>query len=76
MVEFQAGPSAPDSIFINFTLTDDEVALEADETYDVSFEILSLQSVVQPSSPQQTQIIVLDMDGKLNSLFETLYSGS
>ena len=70
IVEFQAGTSAPDSIFINFTLTDDEVALEADETYNVQFEILeTLGEIVEPGILLETQVIVLDPDGKLAAAF-------
>ena len=61
---------APGSIFINFTLTDDEIALEADETYNVQFEILeTLGDIVRPGILPQTQVIVLDPDGKLAAAF-------
>ena len=66
LVTFQAGPSAPNSQFVEFTLTDDEIGLEAVEMYTASLMFpngpVPFVSIVQPNT---TVINVLDDDGML-----------
>lgn len=61
-IEFQAGAQAPNIALVTFNLTDDEVALEAVETFVVTLEILTLTDIVQPGL-QQTVVNVMDSDG-------------
>ena len=63
-IEFQAGLSAPDSIFITFNLSDDEVALEATEMYEVSLEVVTARGIVQLGAQDQTVVSILDTEGK------------
>ena len=63
MVTFQGGTDAPNNISIPFQLKDDEVALEAVETYTVSFEILTSQSIVGKGMLEETRVNVNDPDG-------------
>ena len=62
VIIFGAGPSADNSITVQFDLTDDDVALEDVEQYFVSLSVPpgSGALVVQP---ERTQINVLDDDG-------------
>ncbi len=63
IVTFLDGASALDNIEITFDITDDEVGLEAVETYRVSFEILTSTDLVRPGIIQTTDIFVMDNDG-------------
>ena len=62
MIIFGAGPDAPNSITVQFDLTDDNVALEDVEQYFVRLSVPrdSGALIVQP---ERTQINVLDDDG-------------
>ncbi|ORU95024.1 MAG: hypothetical protein A6F71_10280 [Cycloclasticus sp. symbiont of Poecilosclerida sp. M] len=66
IVTFEAGPGASDSIFISFGINDDEVGLEAVETYTVVFEILSSTDLVFPGMITETTVNILDTDSKNN----------
>ena len=63
IVEFSAGDSAPNSIPIDFDITDDEIGLEAVERYNASFTIIFSEGIVIPGIPETTTINVLDDDG-------------
>lgn len=74
VIEFQGGPNAPNIIRVYFNLTDDEVALEAVETYEVTLDVLSSQDIVQIGTPEQTTVEVLDPDGKIHCYTDVVHS--
>ena len=55
------------SIFVNFDLTDDLVALEPIEQYDVRLELLVDDSRIMFGSPEVTTVNVLDDDGAFHT---------
>ena len=69
IVIFGAGPDADDSIFIPFGINDDEVGLEAVETYTVVFEILSSTNLVFPGMIIETTVNIEEDDRKLHHAF-------
>ena len=63
-ITFQAGPSAPNVIDINIDITDDLVALEDTETYDVHLRIVGFAPNVEIGRHEITTVNVFDDDGK------------
>ena len=67
-VTFQSGVGAPNSVFVSIPLTDDQVALEAVESYIIHLEIaLDTFVAIRIGFPSTTVINVLDNDG-INSM--------
>ena len=64
IITFEAGPDAPDIIRVNFTLTDDNVALEDIERYVVNLFLPDSPAGVLIVEPDTTRIEVLDDDGE------------
>ena len=63
-VTFQSGVGAPNSVFVSIPLTDDQVALEAVESYIIRLEIaLDTFVAIRIGFPSTTVINVLDNDG-------------
>ena len=65
MVTFEAGPDADNSITVQFTLTDDDVALEAIESYIGSLDIVGNPEGVILGMIDTTIVNVRDDDGEL-----------
>ncbi len=63
MVTFEAGPDADNSITVEFTLTNDEVALEAVESYVGTLDIVGNPEGVTIGMIATTTINVEDDDG-------------
>ena len=61
MITFEAGPNAPDSIFIEFNITDDNVALEPVESYEATLTVLDSGADITEGGP--TTIKIQDDDG-------------
>ena len=73
-ITFLSGVGAPNSIFVNISLTDDQVALEAVERYIVGLEIaLDTSTAIRIGSPSTTVINVLDNDGTLKNYMSHFY---
>ena len=68
-ITFGIGDVPPDSIRISLTLTDDQVALEAVETYTASLEIITGTNIIVLGAPEETLINVIDDDGENCSVF-------
>ncbi len=66
MVTFEAGPDADNSIIVQFTLTDDDIALEAIESYIGSLDIVGNPEGVTLGMVDTTTVNVRDDDGELN----------
>ena len=63
-VTFEAGPGAPDNITVYFNITDDNVALEAVEMFEVELSLPQQNpSVVQLGDISVTTVTILDDDG-------------
>ena len=62
-ITFGIGDVPPDCIQISLTLTDDQVALEAVETYTASLEIITGTNIVMLGAPEETNINIIDDDG-------------
>ena len=63
-VTFQSGVGAPNSVSVSISLTDDQVALEAVESYIIRLEVaLDTFTAIRIGSPSTTVINVLDNDG-------------
>ncbi len=65
VVTFEAGSDADNSITVQFTLTDDEVALEAIESYIGSLDIVGNPEGVTLGMIDTTTVNVQDDDGEL-----------
>ena len=63
-IQFGAGPSAQDVLSIQIPLTDDDIALEAIERYDVNLEIVGSPTNIVIGRHEMTTVNVLDNDGK------------
>lgn len=73
-ITFLSGVGAPNSIFVNISLTDDQVALEAVEWYIIGLEIaLDTSTAIRIGSPNTTFINVLDNDGTLINSMSHFY---
>ena len=68
-ITFGIGDVPPDSFQISLTLTDDQVALEAVETYTASLEIITGSNIVILGAPEETNINIIDNDGENCSFF-------
>ena len=62
---FEAGPSADNSLFFEFALTDDSVGLEAIEMYFADLTIVGTPGGVMLGSVTTVRVNVLDNDGEL-----------
>ena len=63
-ITFGIGDVPPDRFQISLTLTDDQVALEAVETYTASLEIITGSNIVMLGAPEETNINLIDDDGE------------
>ena len=57
-------PGAPSTITIPFTITDDGVALEPDEQYNVTLNVISPNMGVSVGNFETTRVVVVDNDGQ------------
>ena len=64
ILTFEAGPSAPNVLNVQITITDDLVALEAIESYVASLEILGTPDNVIIGQHHKTTVSVHDDDCK------------
>ena len=62
-VTFGAGTTADDIITISFSIVDDDVGLEAVETYVADLEIVAADGIVVDHIYNVTKISILDDDG-------------
>ncbi len=67
MVTFEAGPDADNSITVEFTLTDDDIALEAIESYIGTLVIMGNPEGVTIGVIATTTVNVEDDDGEFNN---------
>ena len=49
---------------VQFTILDDNVLLERNETFDVTFDIQSRSSLAMKGTPQRAIVTIKDNDGK------------
>ena len=49
---------------VQFTILDDNVLLERNETFDVTFDIQSQSSLAMKDTPQRAIVTIKDNDGK------------
>ena len=57
------------SVSIPFNITDDLVALEEDEDYELRLELVTIDPRVSVASPDESTLVILDDDGELNTLY-------
>ena len=68
MVTFEAGPDADNSIIVEFTLTDDDIALEAIESYVGTLDTVGNPEGVTIGMIATTTVNVEDDDGEFNNI--------
>ena len=63
-------PSDERQLCVNFDINEDEIALEGDETFSVSFNILSRNTTAQPGDRPTSIVTIIDNDGN-KDIFQT-----
>ena len=62
------------SVSIPFNITDDLVALEEDEDYELRLELVTTDPRVSVASPDKSTLVILDDDGELNTSWKEFSS--
>ena len=64
IITFEAGPEAKSMIQVPVTINDDQVGLEAVETFSVSLFLTHSSDEVEVALPNVTVINIIDNDGR------------
>ncbi len=54
---------------VNFSIVDDEIALEANELFMVTFNIQSSNTTAIPGDISSTTVTIIDEDGKTSPVY-------